>query len=177
VWVNAQLERLNTQIKSYEKEIKKLLKKHPDSEIFLSMGSCKESLPGAGTILAARMLAEIGDNRQRYADYQALQCEAGTAPVTIASGNYCYVRFRRACKKSLRATLHQFACCSRRESDWANQPYHQQRRKGKSNSLATRALANKWVKVIFALWQKRPTYNESSHLWDKARYTLEARAA
>jgi hypothetical protein len=93
------------------------------------------------------MLAEVGDNRQRYADYQALQCEAGTAPVTIASGNYSYVRFRRACKKPLRATLHQFAFCSRSESDWANQFYHQQRRKGKSNSLATRALANKWVSL------------------------------
>jgi len=78
---------------------------------------------------------------------------------------------------ALRAALHQFAFCSRRESDWANQFYHQQRRKGKSNSLATRALANKWVKVIFALWQKRETYNESFHLWDKARYTLKARAA
>jgi len=54
---------------------------------------------------------------------------------------------------------------------------NQQRRKGKSNSLATRALANKWVKVIFALWQKRETYNEISHLWEKARYTLKARAA
>jgi len=165
-----QLEPLLSEIKSYEKEIKKLLKKHPDSEIF-------RSLPGAGLILAARMLAEIGDNRKRYSDYQALQCEAGTAPVTIASGNYSYVRFRRACKKSLRAALHQFAFCSRRESDWANQFYHQQRSKGKSNSLATRALANKWVKVIFALWQKRQTYNESFHLWDKARYTLKARAA
>jgi len=166
----SQLEPLLDQIKSYKKEIQKLLKKHPDSEIFLS-------LPGAGPILAARMLAEVGDNRQRYPDYQALQCEAGTAPVTIASGNYRYVRFRRACKKPLRATLHQFAFCSRRECDWANQFYHQQRRKGKSNSLATRALANKWVKVIFALWQKRQTYNESFHLWDKVRYTLKARAA
>ena len=40
-----------------------------------------------------------------------------------------------------------------------------------------KALANKWVKVIFALWQKRETYNESFHLWDKARYALKARAA
>jgi len=76
-----------------------------------------------------------------------------------------------------RAALRQFAFCSRSESDWANQFYHQQRTKGKSNSLATRALANKWVKVIFALWQKRETYNESFHLWDKARYALKARAA
>lgn len=109
--------------------------------------STKESLPGAAPILAARMLAQIGDNRQRYGDYQALQCEASTAPVTIASGNYSYVRFRRACKKPLRAALHQFAFCSRRETDWANQFYQQHREKGKSNSLATRALANKWVSL------------------------------
>ena len=49
--------------------------------------------------------------------------------------------------------------------------------RGNPTALATRALANKWVKVIFALWQKRETYNESFHLWDKARYTLKARAA
>lgn len=143
----AQLELPLAQIKSYEKEIQKLLKKHPASEMFLPMGSCKDNLPGAEPILAARMLAEIGDNRRRYTDYQALQCEAGTAPVTIASGNYSYVRFRRACKEPLRATLHQFAFCNRRESDWANQFYHQQRRRGESNSLATRALANRWVSL------------------------------
>lgn len=86
-------------------------------DITISWNYSKGSLPGAGPTLAARMLAEIADSRERYCDYQAVLCEAGTAPVTVASSNYSYVRFKRGSKKPLPATLHQFAFCSRRESD------------------------------------------------------------
>ncbi|MFZ5813860.1 MAG: transposase [Bacillota bacterium] len=58
--------------RNYDKKISRLLKEHPGGQLFLS-------LPGAGPNLAARLLAEIGDNRDRYATAYSLPCETGTA--------------------------------------------------------------------------------------------------
>ena len=52
---------------------------HPDYEIITSF-------PGLADISGAIMLAEIGDDRERFADDRALQAFAGSAPVTRASG-------------------------------------------------------------------------------------------
>ncbi|GAA5065397.1 hypothetical protein GCM10023336_46140 [Streptomyces similanensis] len=57
---------------------------HADSEILLSF-------PGLGPQLAARVLAEIGDDRTRFADARALKSYAGSAPITRASGKKRYV--------------------------------------------------------------------------------------
>ncbi|MCA1681170.1 MAG: IS110 family transposase, partial [Actinobacteria bacterium] len=53
--------------------------KHPDAEIITS-------LPGLGSLTSARVLAEIGDDRSRFADARSLKAYAGSAPVTRASG-------------------------------------------------------------------------------------------
>jgi len=71
----AQLQTLATHIDAYDREIQRVLKLHPDGELY-------RSLPGAGDTLAARMVGELGDNRDRYQDPSIAQCEAGTAPVT-----------------------------------------------------------------------------------------------
>jgi transposase len=54
---------------------------HPDAEILLSF-------PGLGIQLAARVLAEIGDDRTRFADARGLKAYAGSSPITRASSNY-----------------------------------------------------------------------------------------
>lgn len=148
---------INTHITKHEKEIASILKSHPDGEIFLS-------LPGADIILAARILSELGDNRNRYKNYNDAQAEAGTAPVTKQSGQHKYVIFRRACKKQFRDAMQQFAFNSTRQCQWAHRYYTIQRQRGKTNSQATRALANKWLKIIYAMWQNRQPYDERIHL-------------
>jgi Transposase IS116/IS110/IS902 family len=45
----------------------------PDAEIYLSQ-------PGLGTILGARVLAEFGDDADRYVDAKARKNYAGTTP-------------------------------------------------------------------------------------------------
>jgi hypothetical protein len=78
----SQLELLIQDIQQYDKEIERLVKSHPDSEIFLA-------LKGVGTNLAVRIMVEFGDDRTYYPHANALQCEAGTAPVigiTLSTG-------------------------------------------------------------------------------------------
>jgi transposase len=71
---------VDQQLGLYRQRIEELFGRHPDHDLF-------GSLPGAGPKLAPRLLSEIGDDRQRFGDdAQALQCLAGTAPVTRRTG-------------------------------------------------------------------------------------------
>jgi len=153
----ASIKAANTYINEHEKEITAILKGHPDGGIFLS-------LPGADITLAARILSELGDNRKRYKNYNDAQCEAGTAPVTKQSGKYRHVIFRRACKKPFRDAMQQFAFSSTRQCQWAHSYYVSQRQRGNTHSQAVRALANKWLKIIYAMWQNKQLYDEQLHL-------------
>lgn len=163
----SQLQFLIDEIKSYEKEIEKLLESHPDSDIFLS-------LPGAGNILSARFIAEFGDNRDRYQKAEDVQAESGSAPITIQSGKKKYVRFRRSCKKPFRKTIHSFAFCSTNKCAWAREHYDQQIAAGKTHNQAVRSLSNKWMKIIFTLWKRGETYVENHHLQMKAKHAIVA---
>lgn len=151
-----QLKALRLQLKGYQKAIEEITEQHPDKDIF-------ESLPGAGEILVPRLIAEFGENRDRYQDFRSVQCEAGTAPITIASGKYKLARFRHACIKPFRDTLFKFAFCSLNHSSWAKEYYDKQRASGKTHSQAIRALSNKWAKIIFTMWKKRTIYDEAYH--------------
>jgi transposase len=81
-----------------ESRIREALLAHPDGAIFTS-------LPRAGTLRAASLLAEIGDCRARFPDPQALAAAAGVAPSTRQSGKHRNVAYRRGCNKPLRAAL------------------------------------------------------------------------
>lgn len=71
---------------------------------------------------------------------------------------------RKACNKSARAILYQFAFTSLRYSTWARKYYDQQKEKGKTHSVAVRALSNKWVKIIFKLWKDEIFYDETKKI-------------
>ena len=63
------------------------------------------SAPGLGPILAARVLAEIGDDPNRFASANGLRAFAGTAPVTRASGRSHYVKARKSPQQAPRRRL------------------------------------------------------------------------
>lgn len=163
-----QLIPLVEQIAAYDKEITELFLTHADSALFAS-------LPGAGKRLAPRLLAEWGEDRKRYAACHSVQALAGTSPVPFESGNYSTVHQRFACIKPLRNALHQFAWQSTNQEEWARAYYDRKRREGKSHSMAIRALANVWVRVIFAMWLKRETYQRST--FEEARKLHACRVA
>lgn len=156
------------QIASYDKEISKLFLTHEDNKVFIS-------LPGAGKRLAPRMLAEGGDDRTRYTGSPSVQALAGTAPVAFQSGNYAKAHKRYACLKPLRNVLYQFAWQSTRQEAWALAYYQRKRAQGKSHSMAVRALANVWVRIIYAIWQQHTCYETTT--FEAAQHHHALRAA
>lgn len=164
----AQLAPLLEAIADYDKAIGRLFTAHADSGIFAG-------LPGTGTRLAPRLLAEWGDDRARYAAAAAMQALAGTAPVTFQSGTYAKVHRRGACNATLRNAVFRFAWLSTQQEDWAADYYRRKRREGKGHSVAVRALANHWVRIIYALWAKREAYDPAVFL--AARQAHAPRAA
>ncbi|HID57213.1 TPA: hypothetical protein EYP37_11835 [Candidatus Poribacteria bacterium] len=87
---------------------------------------------------------------------------AGTAPVTLSSGRFYHrVRFRRACNKELRDTLQLLAFLSISRCSWAREYYDRKRGQGKAHHESLRMLADRWVRIIFAL---RRAYDEEHHL-------------
>lgn len=151
----SQLLPLIEQIAQYDKEIATLFLTHEDHEIF-------ESLPRAGQRLAPRLLAEIGDDRKRYQDESLLQALGGTSPVLYQSGIYSKAHRRLGCIKPLRNALHQFAWQTTQSEPWARDYYHRKRAEGKSHTVAIRALANVWVRIIFAMWLHHQCYETAT---------------
>jgi transposase len=164
----AQLLPLIEQIKAYDQEIADRFLTHADSQIF-------ESLPGAGKRLAPRVLAEWGEDRKRSTDTRSIQALAGTCPVPWKSGEYATVHQRFACVKPLRNALHSFAWQSTNQEPWARAYYERKRAEGKSHSMAVRALANVWVRLIFAMWHKHEVYQRVT--FERAQCLHARRAA
>jgi len=157
VTIAKQLRTLEDQIAEYRLQIETLFADHPDSDIF-------NSLPRAGKKLAPRLLAEIGDNRQVFESANALQCFAGTAPVTRKSGKSCFAGIRRMCNKGLRSTIHLWADESRGDCAWAEAYYQEKRNAGKSHAQALRCLGQRWLKIIWKMWTTHTKYDEAHHM-------------
>jgi transposase len=123
-----------------------------------------KSLPGAGPNYAARLTAALGSDRERWQSADELACLSGIAPVIERSGQSGRVRWRYFCPKFLRQTFHEYAAESVRHSFWARAYYDGQRAKGKSHQAAVRALAFKWIRIIYKCWQTRTPYDEVKYL-------------
>ena len=158
-----QLRVLEPQLKAYRARIEELFQQHPDHDLF-------GSLPGVGEKLAPRLLSECGQDRQRFQDHQALQCYAGTAPVSFQSGQIHRVTFRRACNKNLRTAVHLWADLSRKKCAWAQIYYQQKRQEGKSHACALRCLGQRWLKILWKMWQTRTCYDEQMHTRNQLKH-------
>jgi transposase len=150
----AQIPSLTESIERYDHQIASLFAQHDDATLF-------GSFPGAGASLAPRLLAAFGSDRNRFEFAAEIQQLSGIAPVTEKSGTGIWIHWRLACSKFLRQTFHEFAGHSITRSDWARAYYQQQRTRGKSHHAALRALAFKWIRVIFRCWKTRTPYDEA----------------
>src|SRR4030095_15453591 len=130
---------------------------HPASPLFAA-------LPGAGAVFAPRLLVAFGEQRERFTSAADLQKYAGIAPVTERSGKKSWVHWRLQCPTFLRQTCVEWAAASTRHSFWAQVYYQQQREKGKAHQAAVRALAFKWIRILYRCWQERTPYGESIDL-------------
>ena len=164
------LKALHQQLTRLKKQIETVLDTHPESDWW-------RQFPGVGVLTAAQLLAHFGDNRNQFPSYEILQATAGTVPITRRSGKKQTVQFRRACSHSLRDTVMNMARNSIRKSGWARSYYRDQLAAGHSQSRAYRALANRWLKIIWTLWQRRENYDEAYHVANRSRQGQKAMAA
>lgn len=144
-------------IKQFDEEIETVAHKHADFVLF-------SSLPGAGPSLAPRLLVAFGEDRTRYRNAADLQKYSGVAPVTERSGKKHWVHWRWQCPTFLRQTFTEWAAQTINKSFWAGQYYYQQRAKGCTYQAAVRALAYKWIRILYRCWQTGKPYNESIYL-------------
>jgi transposase len=142
--------------------LSRLFEQHPDAFIFAS-------LPGTGDLLAPGLLVKFGDHRDRFPTPSSVQALTGTCPVTEWSGKRKIIKFRKGCDKEFRRISQQFARASLKESGWANAYWGEIRPRCASNSHAYRCLANRWLAIIWRLWQDRKPYDEEYHLQQCAR--------
>lgn len=162
-----QLRQFNQAIGQFDQKIRELFKSHPDHFLF-------ESLPGAGEQLAPRLFAVFGSNRSRWADATDIQKYSGIAPVVERSGKSLWVHRRLARPIFVCQTFHEFAQQSTHRCSWADQFYRRQRQRGKSHHSAIRALAFKWIRIIYACWKANKPYDESLyvHALEKRNFSV-----
>jgi transposase len=144
-------------IADFDTAIAQRAQAHPDFPLF-------DALPGAGAVFAPRLLVAFGEQRERFTSAEELQKYAGIAPVTERSGKKSWVHWRLQCPTFLRQTFVEWAAASTRHAFWAQVYYQQQREKGKAHQAAVRALAFKWIRILYRCWQDRTPYEESVYL-------------
>jgi len=138
-----------------EEQVRLGFGRHPDVEIYLSQ-------PGLGLILGARVLAEMGDDPDRYADARGRKNYAGMAPVTRASGTKRVVLARYARNRRLADALYQQAFAALTASPGARAHYDRHRARGATHHQALRALANRLVGILHGCLRHHTHYDENT---------------
>ncbi len=144
-------------IRVYDKAIRELFQKMPDATLF-------ESSPGTGPCLAPRLLAAIGEDRSRFNSALEIQNYAGLSLVTDRSGQSHWVHWRWQCAKFVRQSFIEWAEKSVYQSYRTGLYYAKQKAKGKSHQQSVRALAYKWVRIVYKCWKSKTPYDESKYL-------------
>jgi transposase len=137
-----------------EERIDRLAKAHPDFAIF-------DSLPGAGDALVPRLIAAMGTQRDRFSSAIEIQSYSGIAPVVKQSGNTRSTHCRQAYPRFVRQAFHEWAAHSIQKSDSARTYYERQLSRGKKHHAAVRALAYKWIRILYRCWKDRLPYVET----------------
>ncbi|MFF2619869.1 IS110 family transposase [Kitasatospora sp. NPDC058046] len=135
------------------KAVEASFREHPDADIYLSF-------PGLGVQLAARLLAEIGDDRHRFADARALKAYAGSAPITRASGKKSFVGRRFVKNNRLISAGFLWAFSSLKASPGADAHYRRRREAGDWHAGAQRNLLNRFLGQLHHCLQNRQFFDE-----------------
>ena len=146
---------LNRQIVGLETELVDRFNEHPDAAIY-------RSVPGLGVVLGARVLAEFGDDPNRYDNVKSRRNYAGTSPLTIASGRKRAVTARHVRNKRLYDAIDQWAFCTLTHSPGCRTFYDEHRKAGDLHHQALRALANRLVGILHGCIKHNTTYNEQT---------------
>ena len=152
-----QLRAFRKHIAVLDVEIKTAFAAHPEAALF-------RDLPGAGPALAPRLCVAFGTLRTLYPDPASLQKHAGLAPVREKSGQSLWTHWRWQAPKFLRQSFVEWAGQTVVYSAWAKEYYQHMKAKGKEHHAILRALAFKWIRVLWKCWQTRTAYDEARYL-------------
>jgi transposase len=148
-----QLEAACTAADDLAQAVEEAFPRHPDAEIILSF-------PGLGVQLGARVLAEIGDDRNRFADARGLKAYAGSSPVTRASGKKSSITRRWVKNDRLNHAGYLWAFTALRTSPGAGAHYRRRRQQGDWHAAAERNLFNRMLGQLYHCLQKRQLFDE-----------------
>ncbi|MGW0219020.1 IS110 family transposase [Micromonospora chokoriensis] len=146
---------LNEQVKALQGQVEDHFGRHPAAETILSQ-------PGLGVVLGARVLAEFGDDHDRYASAKARKNYAGTSPITRASGKKRAVMARFVHNDRLVDALITQAFSALKASPGARAYYDRQRARGANHSAALRQLANRLVGILHGCLKTNTLYDETT---------------
>jgi transposase len=152
-----QLKVFHQHIPRLDEAIHQTFASHADRDLF-------RNLPGAGRQLAPRLCVAFGTLRSLYPDPASLQKYAGVAPVREKSGNQVWTHWRWQASTFLRQTFVEWAGQTAHYSKWAKVYYQRMLKKGKKHAVVLRALAFKWIRVLWKCWQDRQPYDEARYL-------------
>jgi transposase len=154
----AALRPLVAKITELTSEIAQRVRAHPDGQIFLSLFKDSKSV-----ITAARLLAEIGDCRERYPTADSLCADAGMSAVAVESGKHRVACFRWGCDKRLRDATSTLADATRHWHPWAEDRYAAACARGQDHPRAIRTLGRAWCRVLWRCWQDQTPYDPARH--------------
>ena len=143
-------------ITGLEARIAEVFAAHPRAELFAA-------LPGAGPTLAPRLLVAFGDRLARYPDATALQKYGGVAPVREKSGQKQWTHWRWAAPTFLRQTFGEWAGQTVVHCAWAKVFYCRQKLAGKAHHAILRALAFKWIRILWRCWHDQKPYDPTRY--------------
>lgn len=146
----------------FQTQIQRVFAEHPDKPLF-------DNLPGAGAQLAPRLCVAFGTRRTEYPDPASLQKYAGVAPVREKSGVQVWTHWRWGAPTFLRQTFVEWAGQTVRYSAWAKVYYERMLKKGKKHAVILRALAFKWIRILWKCWQTHTPYDEARYLRQLSR--------
>ena len=143
-------------LRAFDRRINELLMLHPDAPIFLSF-------PGIGPVVAATLISEMGEDRDRFRSPEMLLAETGLAPVTKTSGRTRQVRFRYAANRRMRHVIDWWAFVAAREDPWSKIVYETSRARGQGKYRALRGLGARWMRILWRCWTDHTCYDSSRH--------------
>ena len=144
-------------IKAFDARIAEVFASHSKAAVF-------DSFPGAGPVLAPRLAAAFGTVEANFKDAASMQSWSGVAPVKRQSGKSEIVLFRWARPKFLHQTFIEFARTSVLFSDWAKAFYDEHVAKDWGKFRIYRALAFKWIRIMWRCWKDNLAYDEATYL-------------
>lgn len=168
-----QLKTVARRVAALEEQIRLLAQQHPN-------GALAKSAPGAADVLEPRLMAVLGTQPQACASAQQMAVRDGVAPRRVQSGNTCLITRRLAKRQFEHQTWIEFAKCSTLDCDRARGFVEAKVKAGKSYYTAIRALAYKWMRILYACWTRGLIYEEAKYLQalqkHNSPYRIQAKA-